>query len=99
MAVNMRASTRTPRRRRLRAQTWSCCAANVTRWPENTAKENLEEFRSEGVCHDTFVRIFVDVHEKCGEVGGRTCGTRGRARGRSGAYVLQERASSIEYRR
>ena len=35
--------------------------------PVGTGEENLEDFGAGGVRHDTFVRIFVDVHETCVE--------------------------------
>jgi len=38
--------------------------------PVGTGEENREEFGAGGVLGDTFVRIFVDVHETCGTRGG-----------------------------
>ena len=35
--------------------------------PVGTGEENLEEFGAGGALDDTFVRTFVDVHERCVE--------------------------------
>jgi hypothetical protein len=54
-----------------------------------TGEENLEEFGEGGVLGDRFVRIFVDVHETCGDGEGNESSKK--AEGRRGSLEMSRR--------